>query len=587
MLKHFEIRPRRLAACLLASIISLVVLSVFAGTPADLVIKDGAVYTVNPAQPWASAVAVSGGVIQYVGTDAGVQSWIGPETHVVDLHGKMLLPGFQDAHVHPLYAGVEIQQCPLFDFHTADEYASAVKMCAAKHPDEKWIVGDGWLLSAFGKEGIPNKAILDAAVPDRPVALTSADGHSLWTNSMALKLAVVTKDTKDPPKGRIDRDPRTGEPVGSFQEDTAMSLVTDHIPPPSTKTLDDGLMYSVHYLNSLGITAWQDASINPDPDDPYQMLETYRRLDEAGKLTVHVEEALHWNDHKGIEQIPHLEDLRKKYTEGNIRTKTVKIFVDGIIEPRTAALLEDYSDKPGDRGPLLLQPDALKTAVVHLDAAGFQVHMHVIGDRAVRVALDAIEAARDANGPNDNRHHLAHLEVVEPEDIGRFVKLGVTANFQPLWAFADEYITKLTYPRLGPKRSRWIYPINSILKTGATVAFGSDWSVSSPNPLEGIEVAVTRMGPNGETKTPFIPEERIPLKDAIAAYTLHAAYVNHIDDRTGSIQVGKLADLTVVNRNLFKIKPTQISESKVVLTLFGGHPVYGTFDDAGMVTSGK
>ena len=557
-----------------------------ARAPADLVFTHAAVYTVNTAQPWAQSVAVSGGVIRYVGTDAGARAWIGPVTRVVDLHGKMLLPGFQDGHVHPLYAGIDHEQCLLSDFKTAQEYASAVKACADKHPHASWIVGDGWELSAFGPEGIPNKSILDAVVPDRPVALTSADGHSLWTNSMALKIAGVTRDTKDPPKGRIDRDPATGEPVGSFQEDTAMSLVTSHIPPPSAKMLEDALLYSMHYLNSLGITAWQDASVNPSPDDPDQMLETYRRIDESGKLTVHVEEDLHWNDKEGVEQIPHLEALREKYTEGNIRTKTVKIFIDGIIEPRTAALLQDYSDKPGYRGPLLVQPEALKDAVVHLDAAGFQVHMHVIGDRAVRVALDAIEAARRANGPNDNRHHLAHLEVVEPQDIPRFVKLGVTANFQPLWAFADDYIKKLTYPRLGPERSRWIYPINSILRTGATVAFGSDWDVSSPDPLQGIEVAVTRMGPNGETKTPFIPQERIPLKDAIAAYTLHAAYVNHIDDRTGSIQVGKLADLVVLKWNLFKIKPAKISDSKVLLTLFGGKPVYGSFDAAGNVHFG-
>jgi len=248
---------------------------------------------------------------------------------------------------------------------------------------------------------------------------------------------------------------------------------------------------------------------------------------------------------------------------------------------QTAALLKPYVGHPGVLGLTMVEPEALKRAVTHLDREGFQVHFHAIGDAAIRECLDGVEAARRANGVRDARHHIAHLELFDPQDIPRFRELGVVANFQPLWAFADDYMTKLTLPVLEPERARWIYPIHSLLASGAVLAFGSDWSVSSANPLEELEVAVTRMGPHGETKEPFIPEERIDLGDALAAFTIGAAYVNFQGDRTGSIETGKLADLIVLDRNLFAIRPEEISEARVLLTLFGGKPVHGDLASLG------
>jgi predicted amidohydrolase YtcJ len=286
--------------------------------------------------------------------------------------------------------------------------------------------------------------------------------------------------------------------------------------------------------------------------------------------------AMWWERSKGLEQIPGFLDQRRRYTHGNLRATTVKIMQDGVMEVQTAAMLQPYLGKGDARGLTMIDPEKLKEYVTALDKEGFQVHFHAIGDAAIRECLDAVEAARRANGARDSRHHLAHIQLFNPSDIPRFRQLGVVANFQPLWAYADGYITDLTLPFLDKERQRWIYPIASLLNSGAVVAFGSDWSVSSANPLEEIEVAVTRMGWSGQTTTPFIPEERIDLRDALAAFTLNAAYVNFQDDKTGSIEVGKLADLIVLDHNLFALPPTQIAESKVLLTLMGGKPVYGS-----------
>jgi predicted amidohydrolase YtcJ len=260
-----------------------------------------------------------------------------------------------------------------------------------------------------------------------------------------------------------------------------------------------------------------------------------------------------------------------------VDARTVKIMQDGVIENYTAVVLEPYklAGKPADYGIPMVDPGKLKAIVTTLDAEGFQVHFHAIGDGAIRQSLDAIEAARTANGDRGHRHHISHLEVIQPVDVPRFRTLGVVANFQPLWAFADPYITDLTLPFMGTERAQWIYPIASLERSGAVVAFGSDWSVSSPNPLEQIEVAVTRMGPLGETTTPFLPAERITLPEAIAAFTINAAYVNRDESDTGSIEVGKLADLAILDRNLFDIPATQISDAKVLATLFEGKVVHG------------
>jgi predicted amidohydrolase YtcJ len=544
-----------------------------AADPADLVFRGGAVYTVDAVRRWAEAVAVRGDRIVYVGTDKGAAAYIGEKTRIVDLNGRMLLPAFQDAHIHPISSGVVYAAgCKLEDADTADAYVKGVKECAAKHEGKGWIRGDGWSLPAF-ENGLPNKRLLDSAVPDRPVYLESKDGHSAWVNSLALEAAGITRDTPDPKGGRIDRDAQ-GNPSGSLQ-DGAMSLVDAKIPPYTAEERQAGLRYALRMLASYGVTSFQDANVSR-PE-----LEAYRALDERHELTARVVGSIWWERTEGLEQIPRILALRREFTKGNVRATTVKIMQDGVLETQTAALLEPYVGKGDQKGIPMVEPELLKKAVTALDKERFQVHFHAIGDAAIRQCLDAIEAARRKNGVRDSRHHIAHIQLFHPDDIPRFRSLGVVANFQPLWAYADEYIEDLTLPFLGPSRQRWIYPIGSLLRSGAVVAFGSDWSVSSANPLEELEVAVTRMGPNGETREPFLPAERIDLKDALAAFTLNAAYVNFQEDRTGSIEPGKLADLIVLDRNLFTIPPEQISETRVLLTLFGGRPIYGDWSLSG------
>ena len=535
---------------------------------ADLVLRGGPVYTQDAARSWARAVAIRDGVLTYVGTEHGVERFVAPHTRVVELGGRTLLPSFQDAHIHPIYGGVQAASlCDLSGDTTAEQYVQTIARYAKQHPDLEWISGGGWLMSAF-PSGIPDRRLIDAVVSDRPVHLSSADGHSTWLNSKALEVAGITRNTPDPEDGRIDRDPDTGEPVGALQEG-AMDLV--QLPEWTRQQRRAGLHYALEYLNGLGITAFQDASEAGSVGN----LETYYDLAADDALTARVVASLWWQRGRGLEQIDELIQKRAKFTRGRLRATTVKIMQDGVLENHTAALLEPYVGKAGQRGMPFVEPEALKEIVTRLDREDFQVYFHAIGDAAIRQALDAIEAARTRNGDRGNRHHISHIELFDPADIPRFRQLDVVANFQPLWAYADEYITDLTIPFLGPERSRWIYPIGSLFDSGAVVAFGSDWNVSSANPFEEMEVAVTRMGPNGETDVPFLPSERIDVASALAAFTINAAYVNGLDDRTGSIEVGKLADLIVVDQNPFAVPPSELSELRVLLTLLEGEPVHG------------
>jgi predicted amidohydrolase YtcJ len=537
-----------------------------ASPPADLVLRGGPIYTVDAVRSWARALAVRDGALVYVGSELGVAPFIGDDTRVVELRGRMVLPAFQDAHIHALYAGTEAANfCDLSGVETQEQYLEGIAKYAQEHPDEAWIRGGGWDMNAF-PGGIPDGRLIDRGVADRPVYLSSSDGHTAWVNSKAMEIAGITRDTPDPPDGRIDRDPQSGEPIGALQEG-AMNLV--ELPPVTREQQRSGLLYALKLLNGYGITAFQEAGLSP------QELEVYRQLDERGELSARVVASQWWERARGEEQIAEMIARRAEFTKGRVRATTVKIMQDGVMENHTAVMLEPYVGKPSERGIPFVEPEALKSIVTHLDREGFQIHFHAIGDGATRQVLDAVEAARASHGDRDNRHHISHLQLLDPADIPRFRKLGVVANFQPLWAYAEEYITDLTIPFLGPERSRWLYPIGSLLRSGAVVAFGSDWNVSSPNPFEEIEVAVTRMGPGGETPTPFLPEERIDLASALAAFTISAAYVNGIEDQTGSIEVGKLADLIVIDRNPFEVEPAEISETTVLLTLLEGEPVHG------------
>jgi predicted amidohydrolase YtcJ len=467
---------------------------------ADLALRNGAIYTVDGARSWAEALAIDDGRIVYVGTNAGTKDYIGPNTQVIDLKGRMVVPGFQDVHIHPISGGIEANACDLNGLATIDEYLSKIKECADAHPYKPWITGGGWWVSAFGPGALARKEMLDAIVPDRPVFLESVDGYSSWVNSKALELAGITKETPDPPNGRIDRDPETAEAIGSLQGDADL-LVKSKLPPETDADREAGLRYAIKMLNALGITGIQDANVGStgiqNPDRVENELRAYRKLDDAGELTLRVVAALRWERLEGLEQIENLKRLRDEYTGGQIDANSVKIAQDGVMENFTGVVLEPYrlKGKSDERGVPAIEPEFLKKAVTQLDADGFQVHFHAVGDGAVRQVLDAIEAARGANGYLGNRHHIAHLELVHPDDQPRFRKLGVIANFQPLWAFADDYITDLTLPFVSRQAASYVYPIGSIGRTGAVIAFGSDWSVSSANPFWQMETAITRKGP--------------------------------------------------------------------------------------------
>jgi predicted amidohydrolase YtcJ len=539
---------------------------------ADAVYRNGRVYTVDADRSWAQAVAIADGRIRYVGTDAGVAAHIGSNTTVIDLSGRMMLPAFQDIHIHPISGGVEASACDLNGLPGLAGYRSTIGEYAAANPDLPWILGGGWSMAVFGPGSAPSRTILDELVPNRPVYLSSADGHTGWANSRALEIAGVTKDTPDPVDGRIDRDPQTGEVIGSLQEG-AMRLVTRHIPPTALEDRIAGLRYARDMLHRYGITSITDAAVSPEN------LEAYREMDRRGELQLRVITSLWWDRARDEEQIPELIAQREQFTHGLVRATTVKIMQDGVLENYTGAMLEPYLLGGGTRGIPMVEPGFLKQAVTMLDAAGFQVHFHAIGTAAIRQSLDAIEEAMLENGELGHRHHISHLQVIHPDDIPRFAELDVVANFQPLWAAYDDYIKELNIPAIGEERTSWMYPIQSVIDTGGRVAFGSDWSVSTANPFYQMETAVTRMDSDDYSVAPFIPEEAISIESAIAAFTINAAFVNKHEDETGSVEIGKLADLIVLDQNLIEIGPRAISDTQVLLTLLGGVPVYGNIED--------
>jgi predicted amidohydrolase YtcJ len=543
---------------------------------ADLVILGAAVEPIAQLDgPPLEAVAVTNGRITAVGRRADVEPAIGPRTKVLRVDGQTLLPGFQDAHIHPLQGELTAARCDLSQL-TADRFDEAIHRYVATHPDRDWVVGAGWSTTDF-PEAAPTRTALDALVSDRPAFLWSRDGHSAWVNSRALQLASITANTPDPPGGTIVRD-QGGTPSGTLREG-AISLVERLVPPPSAEEHRDALASVQRRLHALGITGWQDASVY-DTAACNRQLDAYREAAEAGTLEARVMAAQFWDPRRGVEQLPGFVEARERSTVGRLRAGTVKIWVDGVIEGLTAALLDPYLDADGrptqNRGMALVPPEPLREAVVALDRAGLQVHLHAIGDAAVRSALDAIEAARRANPSSEQRHHLAHVQLIHPADLPRFAALGTVATIQPIWACHEPTMDQRTISFLGPERSAWQYPFASLLRHGARLAAGSDWPVSSANPLLEIEVATTRIDEAERGREPFLPEERLSLDQALTAFTVGSAYVNQLDGQTGTIQVGKLADLTLLDRNLRDPEVGPIGDARVSATWVEGRQVFGS-----------
>ncbi len=533
--------------------------------PADLLLTGGAVYTVDDARSVHEAVAVKDGRIAALGPAAELAHLAGSTTRVVDLEGRTVLPGFQDAHLHPLDGGLLAIVCNLHETQSAAECLGVIGRYAAEHPERAWITGDGWSMDFF-PGGNPDKERLDAVVADRPVYLENRDGHTAWVNSRALELAGIHRSTPDPSDGRIQR-ADGGEPSGALHEG-AMRMVEEITPPTTQAEWEQALVSAQAELHALGITAWQDAVVTAET------LPAYRAVAERGALTVRAQGNLLWDRTRGEEQIEELLALREQGTVGDrLRVRGAKIFVDGVLENFTGALLEPYVGSD-NRGMAMHEPEELASIVTLLDGHGFQVHMHTIGDRAVREALDAVAAAQRANGRRDARHHLAHIQLVHPDDQPRFAELGVVANAQPYWAAASRYVLELTVPFIGEARASYHYPFGSLERAGARLAFGSDWTVSTADPLAQIEVAVTRVEHPNRNTEPMLPDEALDLETAVAAFTSGSAYVNFLEDETGSVEPGKLADLVVLDRDLFAPDAGPAGDASVVLTLVEGETVY-------------
>ena len=534
--------------------------------PADVILRNTLVYTVDSATPRAQALAITDGRISYVGSDEGVQSLIGRHTRVLELPGRLVLPGFHDTHVHPVTGGIELGECNLNPAVALADVRRIVAECASRGTTDAWVRGGGFQLPVF-QNGNPTRALLDSLVPNRPAYLTSADGHSAWVNSRALALAGVTRSTRDPANGRIERGP-DGEPSGALRE-SAMGLVSSKLPERTPDDYLAGLERGLAMAASFGITTLHEASAT----EPIAL--AYSRADSLGRMTARAILSLLVDTDAPVDsEVKRLAALRARAARGLVRPDAAKIFMDGVIEAQTAALLAPYSDRAGHRGELNVPTAKFTTLVEKLDSAGFKVHVHAIGDRAIRNALDGFEKQRQRDGGAGPRHIVAHIQLFDKGDIPRFASLGVVASFQPHWAYADTYITELTEPRLGPERSRNMYPIARVARSGAMMAAGSDWSVSSMNPLQAIQVAVTRRGLDDSTGAAWLPDERVDLATMLRAYTLGGAIASDHDSLTGSLTVGKAADVIVVSDDLFSVPAHRLGKVRVLLTLLNGREVY-------------
>jgi predicted amidohydrolase YtcJ len=532
---------------------------------ADTIFLNGGIYTVDAQRSWAQAAAVRGGRIVAVGTNDEILALKGPATTVLDLTGRMALPGFHDSHVHVASTGLEQMQCAISDgLETVEAVLDVVKECAARTKEE-WIVGGGWWVSLFDHRG-PRKELLDEAVPGRAVILAAVDEHSSWVSSRALELAGITAKTPDPENGVIERDPRTGEPSGTLRED-AIDLVMNKAPEPSAEMRLEGLRRALRQVSSVGITSFIEASVG-DAD-----FDAFKTVAQNGELAAKVRLSLEYPN-SGGEDFETLLARRQELSGPRLNADSIKIYLDGVLEGETAALFSPYLNRPGHFGSIRIPVAELNAAVTRFDAMGLQVQMHAIGDAATRAGLDAIEAARAKNGPSDHRHHIVHLQLIHPGDIPRFAMLGVTANFTPLWAFPDDYIVKVNTPQVGSERVNRMYPIGSVRRAGGRIVGGSDWSVSTVNPLPSIEVALTRQDPEGAGTDVLNPAERVDLGTIIAAYTIEGAWLMHQEKETGSIEVGKAADIVVLEKDLFKLPAAEIGSVRVDMTLLDGRVLY-------------
>ena len=535
--------------------------------PADLVLFNARIYTVNPQQQWAEALAIRGEKIVAVGRTKEIDGYRGPATRIIDAHQHLVLPGFVDCHIHFMDGSLGLTQVDLNGAKTVVEIQKRVKEYAASHPKEPWITGMGWTYPTFGPGALPHKKFLDEVVPNRPVYLVAFDGHSSWANSKALAMAGITRATPDPANGRIVRD-ESGEATGALKE-SAGDLIAALMPKPTREERLAALRLGMHEANKYGLVRVHSAG------GDFEYLDLFDELHRRGEQTLRFYIAYFLDPPQLTpDALQKIESARGTYRDDWISGGAVKTMLDGVIEAHTAAMLTPYSDDPSQIGELFWDPGKYKQAITELDRRGLQIFTHAIGDKAVRTALDAYEQAANANHTQDARPRIEHIETITSQDIPRFGKLGVIASFQPLHAYPDEDTLQIWVRNAGPDRASRAWVWHSIEGTGGRLAFGSDWPVVTLNPWPGVQNALTRQTTEGDPPGGFVPNERVSLEDTIKAYTLGAAVAGRREKTEGSLEAGKLADLIVLSQDLFQIKPNQTGKEEVMLTIVGGKLVY-------------
>ena len=539
-----------------------------ATSPADTVVLHGKIYTVNSKHPWAEALAIRGGKVIAVGSNKEIEQYRAASTRVIDAQAHLVLPGFEDTHVHFVGGAFSLQQVKLDDAGSIAEIQKRVKEYAAAHPGNSFIQGFGWMYPVFGEAALPDKQYLDEVVPDRPVLMTAYDYHTSWANSKALQMAGITRDTPDPLNGIIVHDPKTGEPTGALKE-AAGELVGRLIPKPSPKETRAALLQGIHYANQLGLTRVHSAG----GDDVY--LDLLDELRKQGQLTLRFYVASFLDPPTLTpETIDRIEKLRSTYADEWIDAGAVKFLGDGVIEAHTAAMLQPYTDDPTLIGQPNWSAEEYTKAVTSLDRRGFQIFTHAIGDRTIQQTLDGYTAARKANGTTDSRHRIEHIEDPSADEIPRFGREGVIASMQPLHAYPNEDILQVWVRNVGPERAKRAWPWHDIAAAGGHLAFGSDWSVVTLNPWPGVQNLLTRQTTEGNPPGGWNTYECITLEQAIEGYTLGAAYAGRREKTEGSLEPGKLADLIIVSQDLFRTDPHKVGKTEVLLTVVGGKIVY-------------
>lgn len=535
----------------------------------DLALVNGRIWAGVDAGLFAEALAISGNRIVDVGSSAEVRGLVDNNTRVIDLGGRLVVPGFNDAHIHFLSGSTRLTEVDLTDSRSPAEMITRVAEYAKKHPDAKWITGGGWEYTKF-PGGMPTKAYLDAVIKDRPVFLSAYDGHSGWANSAAMKLAGVTSETKFEGFGEIVRDP-SGEPTGAFKEG-AQSLIRRVIPRIGRREQLDALRQGMALAARLGITSIQNASGSPEE------LSLYEELLGGGELGLRVSMAFSINRNTSQADLERFAALRDKFA-GNrmLRAGAVKFMLDGVIESHTAAMIDRYADLPADHGApmgeLALPSDIYRDLVARADKLGFQIYTHAIGDRAVREALDAYENAARASRRFNARHRIEHIETIAASDLPRFSRLGVIASMEPI--HADPATIDVWSKAVGPERLPLAFAWNSLIRNGAFLLYSSDWPAAiSVDPIRGLHNAVNRRTVDGRPPNGWIPEQRIPLAEALKAYTQAGAWASFEEAYKGRLTPGMLADLAVLSQDIFRIEPMKIHQTQVLLTVFDGRIVH-------------